>query len=148
MSGFRDIHSHFVYGVDDGARTEKDMQAMLDAAQAEGITDLYATPHVVPGIKPFDKETFDRHLKRAADYCYAKGYELALHKGAEIMYTPAIRQQALDNDLPTLGETDFVLMEFSPSIRYAELEEAVELMEMWVYRDHRAYGKIPLPLLW
>ena len=34
MSGFTDYHAHFVYGVDDGARTREEMFAMLDAAAA------------------------------------------------------------------------------------------------------------------
>ena len=32
MRGFTDIHAHFVYGVDDGAKTPDDMYRMLDAA--------------------------------------------------------------------------------------------------------------------
>ena len=35
MSGFTDYHAHFVYGVDDGARTREEMFAMLDAAAAK-----------------------------------------------------------------------------------------------------------------
>ncbi len=40
MSGFTDYHAHFVYGVDDGARTREEMFAMLDAAAADGVTRL------------------------------------------------------------------------------------------------------------
>lgn len=54
MTGFTDIHSHFVYGVDDGAKTRADMEAMLDAAYADGVTSLFATSHMTPGISPFD----------------------------------------------------------------------------------------------
>lgn len=43
MSGFTDYHAHFVYGVDDGARTREEMFAMLDAAAADGVTRLFAT---------------------------------------------------------------------------------------------------------
>ena len=41
MSGFTDYHAHFVYGVDDGARTREEMFAMLDAA-ARRIVKLSA----------------------------------------------------------------------------------------------------------
>ena len=58
VSGFADIHSHFVYGMDDGAKTREDMEAMLVAAYADGIKSLVATPHMTPGIKPFDTEPF------------------------------------------------------------------------------------------
>ena len=37
MSGFMDIHSHFVYGMDDGAQTRQDMENMLDAAFVDGV---------------------------------------------------------------------------------------------------------------
>ena len=35
---FIDLHTHVVYGVDDGARTEELMRAMLDAAAAKEKT--------------------------------------------------------------------------------------------------------------
>ena len=40
-----DIHSHIVFGVDDGARTIEDSLAMLELAAASGTTDIVATPH-------------------------------------------------------------------------------------------------------
>jgi len=43
--GFVDIHSHVLYGMDDGAQTMDESVAMLDLAAASGTTDLVATPH-------------------------------------------------------------------------------------------------------
>ena len=62
---FSDIHSHFVYGMDDGAQTVQDMEAMLDAAVADGVGCLIATPHMTPGVHPFNEERFWRHLFEA-----------------------------------------------------------------------------------
>ncbi|MFR5854611.1 MAG: CpsB/CapC family capsule biosynthesis tyrosine phosphatase [Lachnospiraceae bacterium] len=44
MMKFADVHSHFVYGVDDGAKTQEEMKAMLDAAWQDDVTTLVATP--------------------------------------------------------------------------------------------------------
>lgn len=133
MSGFTDIHTHLIYGVDDGAKTEEEMQAMLDAAWADGVTALYATSHVTPGVRPFDKTVYLRHLKKAQQYCWEKGYSITLHSGAEILYTPAIRSHALEHRLPTLGRSRWILMEFVPDISYKEVEEAVSFMESCGY---------------
>ena len=43
-----DIHSHVLYGVDDGARTMEDSLAMLRMAAEHGTTDIVATPHASP----------------------------------------------------------------------------------------------------
>ena len=129
MKGFRDIHSHFVYGVDDGAKTEEDMKAMLDAAHADGIVSLFATPHVTPGLQPFDSALFERRLQAARAYCRNQGYAMTLYGGAEILYTPALAQYTLSHRLPTLGESDAALVEFVPDIALSDMKEALELLE-------------------
>lgn len=48
-----DLHSHILYGLDDGARTLDDSLAMLRLAAASGTTDILATPHANSQY-PFD----------------------------------------------------------------------------------------------
>ena len=98
MNGFTDYHAHFVYGVDDGARTREDMYAMLDAAAADGVSRLFATSHSTPGMEPFPQEIYDRHLALAREYCREKG---------------------------TLGQTSWVLVEFVPDVTAQEVETAL-----------------------
>ena len=114
MSGFTDYHAHFVYGVDDGARTREEMFAMLDAAAADGVTRLFATSHSTPGMEPFPLDVYQRHLDFARAYCAEKGYDLMLESGSELLYTPAAAYAAAEHSLVTLGGTDWVLLEFVP----------------------------------
>lgn len=130
---FSDIHSHFVYGMDDGAQTIWDMTAMLDAAWEDGVGSLIATPHVIPGVKPFDEDRFWRRLSEAHDYCQNCGYSLELFAGAEIMYTPALKQYMSRHCLPTLASTEYVLLEFTPTISFTEIADAVDLLEQSGY---------------
>ena len=111
MSGFTDYHAHFVYGVDDGARTREEMFAMLDAAAADGVTRLFATSHSTPGMEPFPLDVYQRHLDFARAYCAEKGYDLMLESGSELLYTPAAAYAAAEHSLITLGSTDWVLLE-------------------------------------
>jgi protein-tyrosine phosphatase len=42
---FVDIHSHILYGLDDGAKSPEQSIAMLEMAASGGTTDIVATPH-------------------------------------------------------------------------------------------------------
>lgn len=133
MTDFTDIHAHFVYGMDDGARTRADMEAMLDAAWVDGITTIYATPHVIPGIRPFDVDTFLSRLDEAKAYCREHRYNMTLYSGAEVLYTPALADYAANRKLLTLGDSNRVLLELVPDISVRELEAALERMERYGY---------------
>ena len=126
---FSDIHSHFVYGMDDGAQTAQDMEAMLDAAVADGVGCLIATPHMTPGVHPFNEERFWRHLSEARAYCKNRGYSLNLYAGAGVLYTQALEHYMSNHALPTLADSQNVLLEFAPAIPFLEITDAVDLLE-------------------
>jgi protein-tyrosine phosphatase len=50
MRGFIDLHSHWVAGVDDGAKSFADSLALLTALRAAGFDTVIATPHMRPGM--------------------------------------------------------------------------------------------------
>lgn len=139
MNGLREIHVHFVYGVDDGPSTKADMEAMLDAAHAQGVTLLIATPHVTPGVYRFDAELFARHLDEAKDYCRDKGYDMQLYAGAEIMYSPAGERCIREGTIPTMGDSSYILIEFVPDVSYAELSHALSVAERAGYQPILAH---------
>jgi protein-tyrosine phosphatase len=54
MSGYIDLHCHFVPGIDDGARTAEEGIELLQALGRAGFELVIATPHMRPGL--FDNE--------------------------------------------------------------------------------------------
>lgn len=125
MRGFFDIHHHLVYGLDDdGPRTPEDMHRMIAHAVRDGITDLIATPHVMPGIRPFDQALYLDRLEEARAYIKEAGLNLTLYPGAEIYYTPFTCEHLAKGKVPTLAGTNHVLVEFDPSIPYLELHQS------------------------
>jgi len=50
MSGFVDLHCHYVPGIDDGASSAEDGVAMLRGLHSLGFTRVLATPHTRPGM--------------------------------------------------------------------------------------------------
>ena len=77
-----DLHSHIVFGVDDGAPTLDESKKMLDAAAAVGITHICATPHVYAGrFHPARYlERFSEVKREAVERRIAlvRGYELSM----------------------------------------------------------------------
>ena len=126
---FTDIHAHVVYGVDDGPKTAQDMRDLLDAANSQGITRIYATSHTEPGVHPFPEETYTERLEEARRYCREQGYGLEILPGAELLYTPAMDGQILDRKLKTLGDSMSVLVEFMPDVTEDEVLWALEQLD-------------------
>lgn len=54
MSGFIDLHCHWIPGIDDGAPDEAESLAMLRGLCALGFERVIATPHMRPGL--FDND--------------------------------------------------------------------------------------------
>ena len=125
MERVTDIHQHLVYGMDDGAQSREDMFAMLRRAADEGIGRIVATPHAVPGVEPFNREDYYRRLDEADDYCRQNGLDIELEEGAEILYTDQTCRFLQEGLVPTLAQSDFVLVEFSPDVPFERLYGAL-----------------------
>ena len=54
MSGYVDLHCHFVAQIDDGCRTVEESAALLSGLHALGFRHVVATPHMRPGM--FDND--------------------------------------------------------------------------------------------
>lgn len=126
MKGFVDIHHHLIYGLDDdGPQNFHETCTMLKAAQTDGITKIIATPHVVPGIQPFQMDVYLARIEEAREYCRQEGIQINILPGAEILYTQMATRYLNDKKIPTLAETSYVLVEFSTAISYAMLVDAL-----------------------
>lgn len=123
---FVDIHHHLAYGVDDGPKSFKQMQKMLLRAADEGIGTIIATPHATPGVHRFHLDEYRRALAEARAYCIEEGLEIEILEGCEVLYTDQAPRLLGERQLPTLNGTDFVLVEFSPDIKYSKLRDALE----------------------
>jgi len=64
MTGFVDLHCHFVPGIDDGARTREDGVELLRALAALGFESVVATPHMRPQLFDNTSEQLVRAFAR------------------------------------------------------------------------------------
>ena len=125
IKGFIDIHHHLCYGVDDGAQTLDDALAMIKAALEDGTQTILATSHITPGIRPFDTALYMQHLGDIRAACEDEGLALRVLPGAEILYTEQTARFLHEEKIPTLGGTNYVLVEFMPSVAYEDVRKAL-----------------------
>ncbi len=109
---FSDIHIHALYGVDDGAKTEEEMEAMIDAAYGEGIRILCLTPHFHPGYFGYNRERSDAAFQCLVKYAEKKYPDLHLYRGNELRYSTDCLSWLRSRLCYTLGGSRFVLIDF------------------------------------
>jgi protein-tyrosine phosphatase len=105
-----DIHSHVLYGVDDGALTLEDSLAMIRMAAEHGTTALVATPHASPTYR-FEPELV---AERVAALAAASEGILELYAGCDFHLSYDNIQDAIDNPTKyTINHKNYLLVEFS-----------------------------------
>lgn len=119
-----DIHCHILPEVDDGAESLAEALEMARMAAASGVTDLAATSHFQgDGDEPAALEALYRQFKRLEKAVAEERIPLKLHLGAEILCLPQTILLARDRELPTMGDTDYVLCEFFFDAPYSYMDE-------------------------
>ena len=109
---FTDIHSHVIWGVDDGAEQKAETFRMLKEAVADGIGTIICTPHITPGVYEFPEEDFWAHFAEAEDYIRREGLPLKLYAGAELLYTDNTPRMLREGRVPTLAGSNYAMVEF------------------------------------
>lgn len=123
---FTDIHSHVIWGVDDGAEEKAETFRMLNEAVEDGIGRIICTPHVTPGVYEFPEDIFQEHFREAAEYIAKKGLPLQLYRGAEILYTDNTPRLLREKRIATMAGTHYALVEFSPTDSKEHIFDALQ----------------------
>lgn len=126
MHALTDIHQHLLWGFDDGPKTPEVMHAMLREAHDQAIRRIIATSHAYPGYHPFGMALYQERLSEAQDYCRERDWEISIMPGAEIAWTYNTVEALRRKQVPTLNQTDYVLIELWKNISWAEVKSAVQ----------------------
>ncbi len=97
-----DIHSHLLFGVDDGSSSIETTQEMLASAAKDGITDIIATPHYSPDNQELIKDNFPKLVELASE----QGIKAQLGMEYDLVKLPDIT-----GELQTLGNSKFLLVD-------------------------------------
>ena len=81
---FADIHTHILFGTDDGPDDEAGMYEMVDRGYSEGIRILCATPHFHPEYFGDNRANAEYAFRKLKEYCEKKYPDLVLIFGNEL----------------------------------------------------------------
>lgn len=114
--GIIDIHTHMLYGVDDGAEDMEMSLALMGMDYEQGVSGIFCTNHSYD-MEVYYREyhrRFEKLVKAAAD----RYPGLSLYKGCEILcYRDEMAEivgNIKDDIFPTMNGTNYVLLEFEP----------------------------------
>lgn len=120
-----DIHTHVIYGVDDGSASPDMSRDMLRRASEQGVTALACTSHCTPGYRPFPRDRYLNRLEELQGFANREGLPLRLLTGCEILYTDRAVSMIRGGEIPTLNGTDRALVEFLPEASWDTVRRAV-----------------------
>ena len=125
MPAITDMHCHVLPGVDDGPKTMEDSIAILREAYRQGIRTMIVTPHHHPGRYIVPADRVREVLDEVREELDREGIDLRLIPGQECYYYSGLLEALDTGKVLTMGETDYVLVEFSTETQYTVIRQAV-----------------------
>lgn len=107
----KDLHSHYLPGVDDGAKTLDSTRRMLESAQNNGVTHIMFTPHYVPNSDFDSNREKNKEIFIEIEYLAKKEYGIDVYLGNEVYITPDILDYFDNDELCTLNDSNYMLFE-------------------------------------
>jgi protein-tyrosine phosphatase len=127
MSGFTDLHCHYVPGIDDGARSTEDGLAILRGLGSLGFTRVMATPHTRPGMFDNTRDTIRAAFEQFAEGLPDRAALPTLDLSSEHYFDDVVFRRLLAGEgLPYPGGhavlLEFYEMDFPPMIQHRLLD--------------------------
>ena len=121
LKGAVDQHSHILYGLDDGVKTQEDSLVILQWLEEQGVSEVWFTPHVMEDVPNTTEEIRVRFEQLKA--AYSGGLKLNL--AAEYMIDTVFEDRLERRDL----------LEHGPETVLVETSAIAPPMNLWSVLD-------------
>jgi protein-tyrosine phosphatase len=110
----KDIHSHLLYGIDDGTSSIKESINIIKKLYSIGFTDLILTPHYIEETNyNADNKEKEARLEYLKEALLKENIDINLYLGNEIFITNNISELLKRGEVSTLVNSRYILIEFS-----------------------------------
>ena len=108
-----DIHSHILYGIDDGSKSLEESINIIKEHIKMGFTDIVVTPHYIENSKyetnNIDKENILNELKEELK---KQNIKINLYLGNEVFVNNNLEELIKKQEISTINNSKYLLIEF------------------------------------
>lgn len=112
-----DIHSHIIYGIDDGAQDENTTLEMLRIAERSGTKKIVATPHYIKGRFICEYGDVVLKVEELKKLALKNQIDIEIFAGQEVYYDDQLIYYYNDKLIGTINESRYMLIEL-PMIEF------------------------------
>ena len=120
-----DIHSHIIYGVDDGPKTIEESRNLLMNAYNQGVRTIVATSHRRIGMFETPEDSIEKNFKSVQKLAKEIASDLTILYGAEIYYSSELMDKLEKKLIPSINGTSYVLIEFNRNKTFWEIKNGL-----------------------
>lgn len=133
-----DVHSHFIPGIDDGAKTMEDSLNMLRTMQEFGYKKVITTPHIMSDFYRNTPEIILSGLDKLREAAHKENIHLTIEAAAEYYLDIELEDKIRKKELLTFGN-NYVLFEMPFVSEPKNLSRAIFEMQMAGYKPVLAH---------
>lgn len=120
------MHSHILPEIDDGSKSMEETISMLKIAYEEGIRAVVATSHYYQGRFEEPATVLGERLTSVRECIADTLPEMELYLGSEIYYSHESIHLLKQGIIPTIADSRYILVEFSPLAEYRYLKGGLQ----------------------
>lgn len=106
-----DMHSHILPGIDDGSQDIEESIKMIKEAKNVGFTAIISTSHYIEESYNFSKHEREELIKNVNEALEAENIDIKIYNGAEAYISTNLNELIKKEELPTINESKYLLME-------------------------------------
>lgn len=133
-----DMHSHLLFGIDDGAKTLEESLFLIEELMNMGYKKFITTPHIFRDLYLNSPSTIHPPLEIVRKAILEKGWEIEIHAAAEYYLDEHFEDLIEKKELLTFGN-NFVLFEYSFDEEPASSKRAIFNLQLNGYKPILAH---------
>lgn len=133
-----DMHSHLVFGIDDGAKTIEESLVLIEELMKMGYKKLITTPHIFRDLYFNSPDTIFPPLESVKKAIAERGWDIELQAAAEYYLDEHFEDLIEKRELLTFGN-NYVLFEYSFDEEPASSKRAIFNLQLNGYKPILAH---------